>query len=86
MNEGTYQIVEELQHYEFGFLMMKEQVEIIAIDHSSSLIRTLGYSRKVEDAEFILETCIRFGFKEKGMNFEGLPGYELVKHPLAMEV
>lgn len=87
MNEEiTYQKVEQLQYYEFGFLKTGSEVEVIAINHLSSHIRTIGYCHYIEDAECILETCIRFGFKEKGMTFTGLPNYELTREQVAVNV
>lgn len=72
-----YQIVEELLHFEFGFYYSSEGVEVIAINHSTSQVRTLGFCTTAKDAIFILETCIQFGFHEKGMVFERIPGYRL---------
>lgn len=72
-----YEKVEEIFHFEFGFFYSEGNIEVIAINHTTSQIRTLGNCTKEDDAEFILETCIQFGFREYGMIFERIPGYQL---------
>ena len=72
-----YEKVEELYHYEFGFYYQETGIEIIVIDHASFQIRTLGFCKHVGDANSVLETCIQYGFDEKGLIFTGIPGYQL---------
>lgn len=86
MQKITYLKVEELFSFEFCFLITDESIEVLAIDHANSQTRTLGFCSESEEAEFILETCIQFGFQERGMFFKGIPGYQLVKQREMHEV
>ena len=72
----TYCIADELLQYEFGFLHCDGKIEVIVINHKTSQVRTLGYCISLTDAVFILETCIQYGFQEKGMTFKAVPGYQ----------
>ncbi|EAR66204.1 hypothetical protein B14911_10732 [Bacillus sp. NRRL B-14911] len=76
-----YTAVEKLFTFEFGFLFTEENIEIVVIDHYTSQVRTLGFCMNEDDAEFLLETSIQFGFNEKGVIFNPVPGYQL-SHPL----
>lgn len=72
-----YQKVEQIYHFEFGFLFKDSNIEIIVIDYNKDYVRTIGIASSLENAISNLETCIQYGFSEKGMIFPAVPGYKL---------
>ncbi|WP_282156224.1 hypothetical protein [Cytobacillus gottheilii] len=72
-----YEKITNIQKFEFGIYTSEGEIEVIAIDHETSFVRTLGVTYDRDDANFILETCIQYGFQEKGMAFERIPGFRL---------
>lgn len=77
--EYKYESIEKINTYEFGFIhyFVDKQIEIIVIDELTNYIRSLGHCMTIDDALFILETSIKYGFNEKGLKFIGIPNYQL---------
>ena len=76
MNPG-YTKIFQYEPFEFGFFNHSNKIEVIAIQHDTNQCRTLGYCLKTEEAESLLETCIKYGFNKIGMRFEGIPGFKV---------
>ncbi|MDQ0271236.1 hypothetical protein [Cytobacillus purgationiresistens] len=67
-------------YYEFGFSTVDQLlIEITVIDHQLSFVRTLGFCESMDEAENLLEKAIRNGFNEKGVVFNAIPNFELIR-------
>lgn len=65
-----YEEILSLANREFGLGYTDDHIEVIVVNHNTGQIRTLAYCHTQDQAEQVLETCIRYGYQEKGEVFE----------------